>query len=62
MAKKRPSSHVVGTSAYPPTTDIQIGDVRFVTEFVCSTSRSRPFLRVAQTAGFDPKQILRTDP
>ncbi len=34
-------SHAVRTSAYPPTSDIQNGDVRFVTEFVCSTPRSR---------------------
>ena len=29
-------------------------DVRLPIDFVCSTSMSRPFLRVLQTAGFDP--------
>ena len=58
MANKRSLSYSAGTSAYHSGTDIQNCDVRFVTEFVCSTPRSRPYSRVLQTAGFDPKRKL----
>ena len=33
-------------------------DVRLPIDFVCSTSMSRPFLRVLQTAGFDPTRTI----
>ena len=45
-------------SAFPPGADIENGDVRFVTDFACLPPRSRPFLRVLQTAGFDPKRTF----
>ncbi len=47
-------SHAANTSAYPPTTDIQNGNVRFDPDFVCFAPRSRPFLRASQTSEIDP--------
>ena len=61
LANKRSSSHVADTSAYPPGADIQICDVRLPIDFVCSTSRSRPFLMVFQTAAVDPKRTFARD-
>ena len=59
MANKRSLSHTARTSAYPPGADIQYGDGRFVTDFVCFTPGSRLNNGLAQTAGFDPKATLR---
>ena len=46
-------SHTARTSAYPPTTDIQNGDVRFAPDFVCFTPRSGRYLGLRKTSGFD---------
>ncbi len=61
MANKRSSRHAARTSAYPPTTDIQNGDVRFALDFVCFAPRSGRLLRASQTSEFDPQRTFGRD-
>ena len=58
MAMNGHSKGYVKTSAYPPTTDIQNGDVCFAPDYFRFTPNSRPFLKVSQTSDVDPQRTL----
>ena len=51
-----------GTSALPPATDIQNGDVCFAPDYFRSTPRSRHFLRLSETSEVDPKRKFAVPP
>ncbi len=58
MARFGSLSHAARKSAYPPGAVIQTGDVCFAPDYFRFTLRSRPFLRVPQTAAVDPTRTL----